>query len=351
VVLRQIDYVQHKKLGFDAEQILLIHLTDPLLSQQHEMLKQEFQRLPNVTGATAGWGMPGQRGFHGSSYIDKPFGEDGPPVTLARPPIDSDFLMILDIPLLAGRNISDTVPESGTLEAIVNESAVDAMGWRGPGDALGKEFGGVTVVGVVADFHFRSLHEEIEPLMMTQNQFGRAGVVALRLSGGDIAGSLRALEKEWKATGTSMPFEFSFLTDELDLLYERERRTAKIFGIFAGLAILIAVLGLVGLAAFSAARRTKEIGIRKVLGAGVLSIIGLLAREFLWLVAAAFIIAAPVAYVAAQRWLETFAYRVELSWPLFLGVGLAALLFALTAVCSQAVRAALADPVNSLRYE
>ena len=187
--------------------------------------------------------------------------------------------------------------------------------------------------------------------MMLQNRSGQAWTIALRLAGGDIPATLDVLEATWQETGTAMPFEFSFLTDELTQLYESEQRTAKIFGLFAGLAILIACLGLLGLAAFTAAQRTKEIGIRKVLGATISGIVVLLTKDFLKLVALAFVIAVPAAYVAAQRWLEDFAFRIDLSWTVFLLAGAAAVVVAVLSVGYQSVRAALTNPVHSLRHE
>ena len=350
-IVRQLQYMQQQKLGFDAEQVVAVQVTDPVLWEQPDVLKQEFEQVTGVLSGTAGWGVPGQRRFHGRAHIVKPFGEEGPSVRLINPVIDADFLETMDIPLLAGRNIAEQIPEERKPEALVNEAVVEAMGWGSVERALGEEAGRGIIVGVVPDFHFQSLHQPIEPLVMVQNERGQASVVALRLAGGDIPGVLAELERVWEATGTSMPFEFSFLKDELNQLYEQEQRTAKVFGAFAGLAILIACLGLLGLAAFTAARRTKEIGIRKVLGASVPSIVVLLTKDFLLLIAVAFVMAVPVAYLAVQRWLDDFAYRIDVSWLLFAGTGAVVLLVALLTVSYQAIRTALTDPVESLRYE
>ena len=204
---------------------------------------------------------------------------------------------------------------------------------------------------MVKDFHFESLHKEIRPLLMSQNNSGRIQQVAVRIEGGDIKGTLADLGGIWTSMGTEMPFEFSFLTDELNHLYEQEQRAAQVFGIFAGLAIVIACLGLFGLAAFTAEQRTKEIGIRKVLGATMSNILVLLSRDFIRLVLVAFVVAVPVVYFAMQRWLEDFAYRIDLGVSVFALAGGLALLIALLTVCLQAVRAALANPADSLRYE
>ena len=351
VIVSQLRYMQQQKLGFDAEQVVTVQVTDLGLRHRADVLKKEFGQVAGVLSTTAGHGAPGQRSFQYQRMGLMPFGDDGPHVSLISPRIDADFLKTMDIPLLAGRNISTILPDSGRMEALVNEATLGVMRWSSPEEALGEEVEPYTVVGVVPDFHFQSLHQPIEPLMMVQNEDGRAGTIALRLAGGNVPGVLAELERTWKATGTSMPFEFSFLTDEMNQLYEQEQRTAKVFGAFAMLAVLTACLGLLGLAAFTAARRTKEVGIRKVLGASVPNIVALLTKDFLLLVAVAFVIAAPVAYFAVQRWLEDFAYRIDVPWTVFVGTGIAVLAVALLTVSYQAIRAALADPVESVRYE
>lgn len=351
VVLRQLSFMQEKELGFDAEQVVVVRVTDPELARKPDVLKRAFRAQPGVMSVTAGAGMPGQHPFHGRQFIVRPRGEDGPAVSLAQPTIDEDFLSALDVPLLTGRNIGAARPEGEVVEALVNESAVRTMGWGSPEDALGREVGGSVVVGVVPDFHFESLHRPIAPLLMVQDEYGWAGTVAVRVAGGETPQTLARLEQAWEATGTPMPFEFRFLTDELDLLYEGERRTARAFGVFAALAVLIGCLGLFGLAAYAAARRTKEVGIRKVLGASVPHLVGLLTRELVGLVAVAFVLAVPVSYVAVERWLEGFAYRSEPSVVPFVLAGVVALAVAVASTSVQAVRAALADPVVSIRHE
>jgi putative ABC transport system permease protein len=202
---------------------------------------------------------------------------------------------------------------------------------------------------VAKDFHYRSLHAEIYPLAL----FGPVRpprYVASRITPEDVPGTLAALQSTWKQF-SDLPFEYAFLADDLEAQYRAEDRLTKVFGVFAGLAILIGCLGLFGLAAFMAAQRTKEIGIRKVLGATVGSLIALLSKDFLKLVVVAFVIAAPLAYVAMTWWLEDFAYRVGIAPMTFIGAGLLALFIALATVSYQAIRTAVANPVDSLRYE
>ncbi|MFQ5568705.1 MAG: ABC transporter permease [Rhodothermales bacterium] len=350
IILRQLDFMQTQKLGFNAEQVVIIKVMDPVLAQQSETLKQEFLRHARVTHATAGWGLPGQTAFHGIRFIHQPEGKDGPAITFHNPVIDADFLETMQVPLLAGRNVAEQLPEGG-MEALISEAGLKAMGWVSMEEAMGQDIGGGRIVGVVKDFHFQSLHQQIEPLLMRQNQFGQASQVALRVEGENIKDTLADLEEIWTSLGTEMPFEFSFLTDELHQLYEREERAAQVFSLFAGLAILIACLGLFGLAAFAAEQRTKEIGIRKVLGATAHNIVVLLSLDFIRLVLVAFVVAVPAAYWAMLQWLEDFAYRIDPGPAVFILAGGVALLIALLTISFQAVRAALADPVDSLRYE
>ena len=351
IILRQLDYVQQKKLGFETEQIVLIEMTDRTLVGEASTIKQEFLRHPSVLQATAGIAPPGLRLFSGMRFATHPDGKEAPAVTLIISEIDVAFVETMGLDLIAGRNISEGLAERGAQEALVNETAVQQMGWASPEAALGKKAGLGTVVGVVKDFHFASLHQKIEPLMMLQPTSDRARTIMLRIDGRDVFGTLAALEKTWKQFSTDLPFEFSFLQDELNQLYQQEQRAAQVFGIFAGLAIVIACLGLFGLAAFTAEQRTKELGIRKALGATASHLVLLLSKGFVSLVLIAFVIAIPIAYLAMNRWLADFAYRIEISWRIFLIAGLVALLVAIFSVSYQAIRAALANPVESLRYE
>ena len=247
-----------------------------------------------------------------------------------------------------------------TSDAVVaNEAAVRQFGWEEP---LGKrvwinsEEAGA-VIGVVRDFHTASLHEAIEPVVMraATGDLSAAGDLArylvIRIRGADVAEALRSLEARWDAVEPDRPFAYSFLDEDMEALYAAEQRLGWIAGAFAGLAVFIACLGLFGLAAFAAEQRTKEIGVRKVLGASVASIVALLAKEFVMLVGVAFVVAVPVAYLAMRRWLEGFAYRIDLGVGVFLLVGTLALGIALLTVSYQAVKAAQADPVKALRYE
>lgn len=361
VILTQMRYVQQRNLGFDAEHMLLITVADSALSVQPEVVKEEFLRHPAVRKATAGFSVPGMNRFTGRGYVHEMDGADGPKVTFVMPPVDDDFLETMGIPLRAGRNISmdfgvqhDAAgqPVRSRTEGLINEAGLTAMGWSSPEDALGQEISGFRIVGVIPDFHFASLHEEIAPLILEQNRWGRAGQIALRIDGRDLPKTIDALRKIWtNELGALQPFEYTFLRDEMNDLYAQERRSARVFAIASGLAIFIACLGLFGLAAFSAQQRTKEIGIRKVLGASVGAIVSLLVQDYGKLILAAFVLGAPVSYLIGRRWLEDFAYRTEVHPAIFVVVLVLALVIAFIATGYQSARAALRNPADTLRCE
>ena len=238
---------------------------------------------------------------------------------------------------------------------MVNEEAVRRLGYSSAEAMLGQplEFGGGSrtgqVIGVLEDFHVESLHTPIEPIVFFIDQ--DFNYLSARIRGDDIGATLDFLRERLAAFAPHLPFDYSFVDERFEALHTKDAQLGQVFSVFAMLAVLIACLGLLGLAAFTAEQRTKEIGVRKVLGASVASVVALLTKEFLQLIAIAFIIACPLAYIAMRHWLGDFAYRIEISWPIFLMAGLAALGVALLTVSYQAVRAARADPVKSLRYE
>jgi putative ABC transport system permease protein len=248
---------------------------------------------------------------------------------------------------------------------VVNEAAARMFGVVSPEDILGRRLtrfkrypDSVTihiqgpVIGVVRDFHYASLHENVKPLIFNL-PIGRwdANRFVIKIAAEDIRGTLDFLATKWKTYTKIYPFSYSFFNEKLNALYRSEQRLGKIFSIFAGLTILVACLGLFGLVSFTAERRTKEIGIRKVLGATVANLVALLSKDFVKLVVAANLIAWPISYLAMQKWLEDFAYRIDVSWQVFALAGGLALLIALLTVSTQAIKAALANPVEALRYE
>ena len=269
--------------------------------------------------------------------------------------VDFDFISTYDIEIIAGRVLQKDITSDREGAFLINEAGLHAFGWQTPEEALGKrvESGSSRqgeIIGVYRDFNYHFLHVDVEPLLLTVVP-SRFSHLSLKLGTDDLAATLVRVEKTWKQLFPELPFEYFFLDEAFNQQYQADEKTALLMLVFASLAIVIACLGLLGLAAFSAQAQTKEIGIRKVLGASVGSLVALLTRGFARLVLVAAIIATPVAWFAVHRWLETFAYHIELSWGVFLMAGLAALSIALLTVSYQAVKAALADPVKSLRYE
>ena len=349
IVSSQLDYLRNKDLGFDEEQVVVIPMQDAATQQRYQVIKDALLQSPNIISVAASSDVPGQ-GY--DQIVHRPEGfpaDEGLSVPILF--VDPDFIQTLGIQITTGRPFSNAQDESTSL--IVNEAAVHRFGWDTAlgkiiSDAEGNPLG--TVVGVTDNFHFESLQAAIEPLLM-RVQPGWFEKITVRIRPDDVSGTLAFLEQQWQSFEPGYPFQYSFLDENFQQLYQAEDRLHEVFGYTSLLAILIACLGLFGLAAFTAEQRIKEIGIRKVLGASVSSLVVLLSKDFLKLVALALVIAAPIAYLAMQRWLNDFAYRVEIGVGTFVLAGVLALLIAVLTVSYQAIKAALADPVKSLRYE
>ena len=269
--------------------------------------------------------------------------------------VDYDFIPTYGIQMAAGRNFSREYGMD-TASYVLNETAVKALGWKAP-DAVGKDFKYGNrkghIIGVIKDFHFESMHQSIVPivLVMFPPSVNYYNNLSIKISGNNIPGALGYLESTWKKTLPEIPYQYTFLDQNFDKLYQTEQRQANIFTIFACIAIFIACLGLFGLSAFAISQRVKEIGIRKVLGAKVSTIVTLLSKDFLKLVAISAIIAFPVAWYFMRNWLQDFAYRIAMPWWIYIVAGIAAALIALVTISFQAIRAAITNPVKSLRTE
>jgi predicted permease len=351
VVSRQTDYVQTKHLGYNRENLLYFQ-QDGELTKKHTYLhfKERAQRLPGIKLVDISSEAP-----HAMGFLAEAFDWEGktPGTKLGFKPtsVGYDFLKIMDLKLVAGRDFSRDRKTDSTA-FMVNEEALRRMGMKDP---LGKWISAWkkkgTIIGVLKDYHINSLHKPIEPLIVDVKEDLGWSVILVRTQPGQTKQALASLEKLCKELNPGYPFVYSFIDEEYGRMYKSEQLVSKLTNAFSGVAIAISCLGLLGLAMFSAERRRKEIGIRKVLGASTQLIVSLFSREFLGLVAVAFVIAAPVGYYVMGRWLESFAYGVGLAWWMFALAGGAALGLALLTVSVQAVRAALANPVKSLRSE
>ena len=353
VVKNQLTFIQSKNLGFNQEQIVTIPIREQPMRQQYETFKQELLKHPGVVSVTASANLPGGSDFGIPIVPEGVVPDDIPPSRILA--VDHDFLTTFEMELATGPGFTTERAGDAVSAFLLNEEAARALGWDDPlSKRIGMPVVGVEmspVVGVVKDFHFRSMHEEIGPLVFfipTPNWFS---VFSVRVRPDNLDETLALMEQTWTTFEPTHPFTYSFLDQQFAQLHQAEAQVSKLLTYATALAIFIACLGLFGLAAFTAEQRTKEIGIRKVLGASVAGIVLLLSKDFARLVALAFVVAAPVAYFAMTRWLDDFAYRADLSWQVFFLAAALALAVALLTVSYQAVRAAVSDPVKALRYE
>ena len=353
IVYQQLNYMRTAKLGFEKEQLVIIPVRDERVQARPDAAKAAFSALSEVMSVSSSTSLPGTP-MSGTSDARRAGAADDEPFQINLGWIDADYVETLDIGMAAGRDFSDAFPTDHEETLLLNENAARQFGWARAEDAIGEVINiwgeQRQVIGVMNNFHFESLRESIEPLLFFPEMDECRGLI-VRLRTNDLAATMGNLEAAWKGLSTTQPFTYSFLDDTLETLYVAETRWGRIIGTATLFALLIACLGLFGLASFLAEQRTKEIGVRKALGASAPQIALLLSSAFARLVVVAFVVATPIAYFAAQRWLDTFAYRITLSGWVFLAAGLIALGVALLAVSYQSVKAALADPVKALRYE
>ncbi|HEY4063684.1 MAG TPA: ABC transporter permease [Puia sp.] len=372
MVGRQIHYMINTDLGFKKDAIVTIDLPWDQPKNRKAVLATGIEGLSGVRQTGLSTASP-EAGDHGGTNLEYK-GTTDAKIDARCDQIDTGYLSLYGLTLAAGRNffLADTArqgsdPTGGAPAVapyrafILNETAARALGFQRPADAVGRQvssgFGGVPgpVVGIVKDFHFASLHEKIQPFFFT-TQSGAGGLLSVKLasadqSAGQVKELLRKMEVLFKKVYPETPFQLRFFDQSIEKLYEREQKTAQIMNLAMGIAIFISCMGLFGLAAFTANQRTREIGIRKVLGAGVPDLVSLLSREFIVLVLLSILVAAPVAGWGMHRWLQDFAYRATMPWWIYLLAGVAAITIALLTVSFQAIRAATANPVDSLKAE
>lgn len=356
VVFRQLNYIQTKKLGFNKDQMLVVNGTG--LGKNREAFKNEVSKLNGIKASTYAGFLP----VSGYSRNDVSF-STSPAMTADNSlnmqvwDISHEYIPVMEMEMVKGRNFSK---EFGTDSnaTIINEAAAKLLGWENPvgkklytffQDQMGTQLIGREVIGVVKNFHFNSMKENIGPLCfrLADNSW----TTAFKVNTSDMRQLIANIESTWKTLAPGKPFSYQFMDDAFDNMYRVEQRTGKLGLTLAIIAIVIACLGLFGLAIYTAEQRIKEIGVRKVLGATMSNIVSMLSKDFLVLVLVASALAIPLAWWAMNKWLEDFAYRVNVGWWIFLAAGAIALLIALITVSSQAIKAALANPVKSLRTE
>jgi putative ABC transport system permease protein len=350
VVHNQTDYIRNRKLGFQKENLIYMPLAGQI-RQQYEAVKNEWQRNTNILSVTASSNLPSFGRNWSTDNLDWEGKNPEEAILMQGVDVDYDFVETFGMEMAAGRDFSTEHPTDETSGVVLNETAIKAMGVQSP---LGKRFSigdwQGTIIGIVRDYNFKSLHNKIEPLILVMAN-RQLNYLFVRINSQDISGSLKFLRNQWERYNPQYPFEYGFVDTLLGNLYKNEEKVKTLFNTFTFLAIFISCLGLFGLAFYLTEQRTKEIGIRKVMGASVLKIVMMLSKDFLKWVLLANIIAWPVAYYFMERWLHSFAYRTTITIGAFLLSGALALLIALLTVSFQSIKAANADPVDSLRYE
>jgi putative ABC transport system permease protein len=357
VMFEQQKYERSKDLGFNKENVIVIANTKRL-GNVEASFRDELTRQPGVIDASISSSIP-TKGNFGDGYQPEATERDKPLLTdigLSSFMVDNDFIPTMKMQIVQGRNFSKEFNDSASV--IINETAAQQIGWKEP---LGKwlNYPGNSqrfkVIAVVKDFNVSSLHELVEPFALFNGSSKtynlHTSFISVRLGPGNIHEQIGRIEATWKSLAPATPFDFNFLDNEFDALYRSEQQMSTVFCIFTFISIFVACLGLFGLSIFTAERRKKEIGVRKVLGASVQNLVGLLSREFLRLVAIAALFAFPIAWFAMNKWLENFAYRISMGWWIFLIAGASATAIALITVCFQATKAAIANPVKALRSE
>lgn len=348
VIYKQMDFILNTQLGFDKEHVIMVQGANTL-GDQHDEFKNEVKQLANVENATSNNYLPvagtnrDNNGYwkEGRHKIDKPvYGQHWA--------ADEDYLSTLGIRLVAGRNFDEKL-KSDTASIIINRKMVKEMGFKNP---IGERIGNwrmYTVIGVVEDFHFDDMRQEIRPLTFTLDKGG--DIVSIKVKGKNMESTLESIRKVWNKFMPHQPFRYTFMDESYARMYDQVDRTGKIFASFAGLAILVACLGLFALSAFMVEQRSKEISIRLVMGASVKNIFRLLTQNFVQLVLVSFLIAAPIAWFMMTKWLEDYKYKITLTWDVFLVAGIISVMIALFTISYQSISAALANPANRLRSE
>ncbi len=354
-VYRQLEFMKEQNLGFDQEQILVLPIRGGVsIADRYEQVKDEFQKHSSISNMSATSEIPGKRVYNFATGLSGEADDQGQSMYYMF--VDTDFMNTYGIEMVAGRPFNKVIQSDTESAFMINEKAVSAFGWESPEAAIGKRmnagFGreGGEIVGVYKDFHYRSLQTPIEPLVLAIVPF-RFNFLSLKLNPAELSSTMAFVEDKWKELFPGSPFEYSFLDEEFDRQYAADEKIGRTFLVFTGIAILIACMGLFGLASFIAQQKTKEIGIRKVLGASVSGIVAMLSSDIVKLVIVSAIISTPLAYLLVRKWLENFAFHIEIGWTTFVIAGVTIMAIALLTISSQAIRTAMINPVRSLRSE
>ncbi len=357
ITFQQLNYLNTRELGYDRNQVITLSYYD-LLDKNYDAFYNEMLKSSAIKEIGRSSRIPTGRLLDSRSdaEVEKNGNLVETGVGLKYVSADEDFFSTYGIEVAAGRVFSKDIPTDDTLAFIINEAAVKAIGWKSNEEGIDKDFKyGDTrgkLIGVVKDFHFESLHQRVVPMVfIPRGQGGGYNYLAVKIAGSEMKQGIQHLEKLWNTMLPGRPFEYQFMDDRYGRLYESEQKEGTLFTIFASLAIFIACLGLFGLATFNTMQRVKEIGIRKVLGASVPGILQLLSKEIILLIVIANVIAWPVAWIFMNKWLDTFAYHVDMNVWVYLLSAIGAVLLALVTVSAQTIKAAMTNPSNTLRHE
>ncbi|MDB5119911.1 MAG: FtsX-like permease family protein [Sphingobacteriales bacterium] len=354
-IYQQLSFM-NQNLGFKKDHLLVIDFQyDDRIINHETKIKQKLLNIPGVDKASFASYIPGKPNKKFPTKIES-VGHDMQEFIFDTYFIDTDFLQQYQIEIIAGRGFSSKHKSDLRTAMLINETAVKSLGFSNPKDALGKRFSQGTkggegiIIGVIKDFHFHSMAEKIQPLTLRISP-GFFTYLTLSFSSNNVQSTIKNIEKAWNDLAPGLPLSYFFADEAYHAQYKSEERFGKLFISFSSLAILISCLGLFGLAAFSTTQRTKEIGVRKVLGASTASITSLLSKDFLKLISISIIIASPISWFAMSKWLQNFAYRVDITWWVFALAGILAILIAFITISFQTIKAAIANPVKSLRSE
>jgi len=354
VVYNQMRYIRNYKLGYSKDQVLLLRAGRDTTTN-FESLKQRFKANSNIIEVGRSSRIPSGRLLDSwEAYVSKGDSMSPSSINIKSLSVDEDFIPAYEIEMAAGRNFSREFSTDKTNGFILNETAIKLLGYKDAASAVGDRFGygqiRGQIIGVTKDYHFESLHQKVAPIVMFRQE-ERLGWMSVHISGGNIKSSIAHIKSVWQQEFPDRPFNYGFLDQRFGELYAREQTQQMLFGIFAGIAIFISCLGLLGLSMFMAEIRIKEIGVRKVLGASVTSLVILLSNDFLKLVIIAILIASPVAWYAMNSWLQDFAYHTEIQWQVFAFAAIISIAIALFTISFQSIKAALMNPVKSLKSD
>ena len=358
VIYNQLTYIRSREIGYNRDQVLVINNTYAL-DKKIKSFRQDLLKISGVEGATIAGSLPTESGYNQNGWFRDPTLDAKQVNIMTDFYVDQNYIPTMGMQMKAGRNFSkDFISDSTAV--IVNETAAMLLGFKNPlnqtlyrpsGYASSGEFKSKPfhIIGVVKDFNFNSMHDKVGPLIIELNEDW--GKIAMRINTKNIPALIAATENKWNSMGPGQPFSYSFLDADFNKIYNADQRTGTLFITFAIFAIFIACLGLFGLVTYAAEQRIKEIGVRKVLGASISEIVAMISKDFIKLVLIAFVIAFPVAWWMMNKWLQSFAYRINISWWVFALAGVLTIAIALITVSFQAIKAAMANPVTSLRSE